>query len=241
MTDALAIAAQPSVTYTEDVAVLSLGSGEGRFNLDSVAAIEACFDEILASGAKAMVTVADSKIWSNGLDVEWLFANPERAGECIRLAEKAFGRIMTAPIPTVAALGGHVFAGGMFLAMAHDVRIMRADRGFLCLPEVDMGVVFTPGMIAQLQATMTPATAHRAMVFGHRFAAQEALSAGLVAEAVELERLLPRALEIANALSGKDRATVAELKRRIYAEAIAALGAEAPNREMLASLGVKFD
>ncbi|MGQ0467242.1 MAG: enoyl-CoA hydratase/isomerase family protein [Sporichthyaceae bacterium] len=240
MTDALTVPATPSVAYVDDVAVLSLGSGEGRFNDDSVAALAACFDEILAN-AKAMVTVADSKIWSNGLDVDWLLANPDRAGGAIQRAEQLFGRIMAAPIPTVAALGGHVFAGGVFLAMAHDVRIMRADRGFICLPEVDMGVVFTRGMIAQLQATMTPATAHKAMVFGHRFAAAEAVASGLVAEAVDLEGLLPRALELATAMSGKDRSTLAELKTKIYADAISALGAEPPSNEMLRTLGVKVN
>lgn len=240
MTDVLTVPATPSVTYSDDVAVLSLGSGEGRFNLDSITAIEDCYAEILASGAKAMVTVADSKIWSNGFDVEWLCANPELAGEGIRRTEEMCGRIMTAPIPTVAVLGGHCFAGGVFFAMAHDARIMRADRGFVCLPEVDMGVVFTPGMFAQLKATLPPATVHKAMAFGHRFAAAEAVSSGLVHEAVELERLLPRALEIANSLAGKDRATLAELKKNVYADAIAALGAEAPSREMLQSLGVVF-
>jgi enoyl-CoA hydratase/carnithine racemase len=36
----------------------------------------------------------------------------------------------------------------MMLALAHDIRIMRDDRGFLCLPEVDLHMPFTPGMNA---------------------------------------------------------------------------------------------
>ncbi len=237
---ALTVPATPTVTLTpDDIAVLNLGSGEGRFNPESVAAIDACLDEVLAGGAKAMITVADSKIWSNGLHTEWLFANPDQAGEAIRQAEVLLGRLLAFPITTVAAIGGHCFAAGMFLAMGHDVRIMRADRGFLCLPEIDMGVVFSPGMTDLLQSTMTPATAHRAMVLGHRFGAAEAVSAGLVSEAVAIEALVPRAMEIANALGGKNRKTVGEMKRRVYAQAIASLGAEAPSREMLADLGVK--
>lgn len=242
MTDiALAVPAIPSVTYTDDVAVLSLGSGEGRFNPESVLAIDACLDEILASNAKALVTVADSKIWSNGLHTDWLFANPNDAGEAIRRAEELLGRFLAFPITTVAAIGGHCFAAGVFLAVAHDVRIMRADRGFICLPEVDMGVVFSQGMLDLLQSTMTVPTAHKAMVLGHRFAAGEALAAGLVSEAVAIDQLVPRALELANAFGGKSRKTLGEMKSKIYARAIATLGAEAPSREMLQDLGVKVD
>ena len=50
------------------------------------------------------------------------------------------------PVPTIAALNGHAFAAGMMLALAHDYRVMRDDRGFLCLPEVDLHMPFAPGM-----------------------------------------------------------------------------------------------
>lgn len=236
----LTVPATPTLTLTQDdIAVLSLGSGEGRFDPESVAAIDACLDEVLASGAKAMVTVADSKIWSNGLHTDWLFANPDRAGAAIQQAEVLLGRVLAFPIPTVAAIGGHCFAAGVFLALAHDVRVMRCDRGFLCLPEVDMGVVFSPGMFALLKSTMPMPAAHKAMVLGHRFAAAEALQGGLIDEAVEHDRVQPRALEIAQAIGGKDRKTLAALKRGLYADAVALLGAQPPSRQMLLDLGVK--
>ena len=39
---------------------------------------------------------------------------------------------------TIAVINGHAFAGGLMFAFACDVRLMRSDRGFLCLPEVRM-------------------------------------------------------------------------------------------------------
>jgi len=233
---AVALAADPRLTFEGEIAVLSLGAGEGRFSGDSVAALHACLDEVESSEATALITTADSKVWSNGFDTTWLATHVEAAPATIQSAERLFGRLLTFPIPTVAAIGGHVFAGGVMLAVAHDVRLMRADRGYLCLPEVDLGVVFTPGMTALLTATMTPATAHRAIVLGHRFTAPEAVAAGLVTEAVSLEEMPVRAREIAAALGGRDRATVAELKRRVYPEAATTLGATPPERALLEAL-----
>src|SRR5882757_2476220 len=213
------LAATPSLSMNGTIALLSLGSGEGRFNGDSIAGLHKCLDEVEASNATALITTAEGKIWSNGFDTDWLGAHKGEAPATMVATEKLFARVLTFPIPTIAAIGGHVFAGGVMLALAHDVRLMRADRGFLCLPEVDMGVVFTPGMTALLTAVMTPAAALR-----------------IVAEAVPLEELAERAMATASALCGRDRATVAGLKTRIYADAVAALGATPPDEAMLGAL-----
>jgi enoyl-CoA hydratase/carnithine racemase len=234
--ESTAIAATPHLSFDGSLALLSLGAGEGRFSGESVAALHACLDQVEASDAAALITEASGKIWSNGFDVGWLAANPDAASATMVSTERLFARMLTFGIPTVAAIGGHVFAGGVMLALAHDVRLMRADRGYLCLPEVDLGVVFTSGMTALLTSTMPPATAHRAMILGHRFTAAEAVAAGLVTEAVSLEDLPDRARAVATSLGGRDRGTVAGLKRSVYANALAALGATGPDPAMLAAL-----
>ena len=48
---------------------------------------------------------------------------------------------MTLPVPTVACINGHAFAGGCLLALAMDYRVMRTDAGFVCMNEIDMGLV----------------------------------------------------------------------------------------------------
>lgn len=47
-------------------------------------------------------------------------------------------KILTFPLPTMAAINGHSFAGGMLFAIAHDFRIMREDYGFMCLSELNL-------------------------------------------------------------------------------------------------------
>ena len=55
------------------------------------------------------------------------------------------GRVLTLPCVSVAACNGHAFGAGAQLLVAHDYRLMRAERGFFCMPEIDMGVYLHPG------------------------------------------------------------------------------------------------
>lgn len=46
---------------------------------------------------------------------------------------------------------GHTYAGGAVLAMCHDYRVMRPDRGWFCLNEVHIGKSFNPFLLTMLQ------------------------------------------------------------------------------------------
>jgi enoyl-CoA hydratase/carnithine racemase len=97
---------------------------------------------------------------------------------------------LVAPLPTVAAIQGHCFAAGAMLALAHDWRVMRADRGYFCLPEAGINIPFTPGMSALIQARLTPAAATAAMVGAKRFGGEEAAAVGIVDAAVAADHLV---------------------------------------------------
>jgi enoyl-CoA hydratase/carnithine racemase len=114
------------------------------------------------------------------------------------------------------------------LAVAHDVRVMRADRGFFCLPEVDIRIPFTPGMAALIQARLSKKTAHEAMTTGRRYGGEAALAAGIVDAAVPLEVVLSTALEVARPLAAKHGETLGAIKRGMYSDAVAVLRGGAP-------------
>jgi enoyl-CoA hydratase/carnithine racemase len=214
----------PSLTREGEVFVLDLGDGENRFNADSLGAIERCLDEVQAAPApRALVTTASGKIWSNGLDLEWMAANQELIGEFVPRLHELLARVLELDVPCVAALQGHTFAAGAMLALAHDQRVMRSDRGFFCLPEVDIRIPFTHGMNALIAARLSEHAAHEAMTTGRRYGGVDAQAAGIVDHAVEEERVLPQAIELAAALASKDPATLGAIKRRLYETPLAAL------------------
>jgi enoyl-CoA hydratase/carnithine racemase len=152
-------------------------------------------------------------------------ANPDEAETTLARVHAVFGRVLALEVPTVAAINGHAFAAGAMLALAFDVAVMREDRGYVCLPEADLGLPFTPGMNALITARLNPSVAHRAMITAHRFTGEDALAAGIVAELAPEDEVLDRAVAHAEALAGKPRHSLGEIKRGMYAGAIATLAA----------------
>ena len=213
-----------SLEQRGSVFLLNLGETENRFNFDSIAHLMSLLDEVdAAPGDKALVTVADGKFWSNGLDLEWMIAGKIDLAELVVAVQELFARVLEAPYPTVAAIQGHCYAAGAMLALAHDVRFMREDRGFLCFPEVDIKMSFTAGMNSLLTAKLSAQTAHQAMVFGRRFTAPEAVTAGILDATASESELVSNAVEYANGLVGKDPATIQEIKRTLYASTLTLL------------------
>jgi enoyl-CoA hydratase/carnithine racemase len=211
--------------HDDDIFVLDLGEGENRFTLEWMAAVSAALDEVdAAEGPRALLTVASGKIWSNGLDLDWLMANLDRTGEYTARVQNLFARTLSTQYPTIAVLQGHTFAAGALLALAHDIRVMRADRGFFCLPEVDIGIPFSPGMSALVQGRLSHATAHEAMTTGRRYGGTEALDAGIISAALPLEKLVSYATEWAGAQAAKAGPTLRTIRTTMYRTAIDLLG-----------------
>jgi enoyl-CoA hydratase/carnithine racemase len=208
-----------------NVFVLRMKSGENRFNRAFLDAFHTALDQVEgSSGPAAMVTVGEDKFYSNGLDLGWLSGDgSSEASRFIVDLLRFFGRLMAFPVPSVAAMNGHAFAAGAMLALAHDFRVMRADRGFFCLPEVDIKLPLAAGMTAMIRSRTTPQVFRDAILTGARIGGAQAYDLGIVDEAVAADAVLQRAVERAAILADKDRAIYQSLKRGMYGEALALL------------------
>lgn len=214
------------VTRDEDVFVLRMTAGENRFNPTMLEAFDRALTEVEDhEGPAAVVLTGEGKFFSNGLDLEWMAAHVEEGGPALVAngLQALYRRLVTFPTATVAAMNGHAFAGGGMLALACDQRVMRTDRGFFCLPEVDINIPFTDGMSKLVQAKLTPSAAYEAMLTGRRFSAEEAHAAGFVDAAVAEAEVVPAAIARAQALAGKSRSTVETIKQRMYPDVAEAL------------------
>ena len=207
---------------TGDVHLLRMCVDDNRFNAKFMAALHQALDEVEnAEGPGALVTTGAGKFYSNGLDLEWMGgAGEEAVRSHVTSVHSAFLRILTFPTVTVAALNGHAFAAGAMLALAHDYRVMRADRGFFCLPEVDLRIPFTKLMDALIRTRLPKVTAHEAMCTGKRYGGLEAAKCQIVHHAVAEAEVLPKAIEIAQGLTGKDPTTLTAIKRKMYSHVI---------------------
>lgn len=211
------------------VAVISMNSGENRFNAMFLDKFLSVLDDI-ENNTKATVIVVRSsheKIWGNGLDLDWLVpvVQAEDKGPAIKFffqLNELFLRIATCPMLTIAAITGHAFAGGAIFSGAFDFRFMRTDRGFWCVPEIDLGIPFLPGMVALLRNVMPNNVLHEMALTGHRLTAGQCLEAKMVHGAFHIDELMDKVMEFAEA-HNKRREVVGAIKKEVHRDIIHAI------------------
>ena len=214
-----------SLTYEEKIAILDLGADENRFSPGFLDEMNAHLDEVVGTGAQGLVTTGGAKFYTNGLDLDWLTAHGDQTQWYVGRVQAMLARVLTLPVPTAAAVVGHAFGAGAMLALAHDFRVMRADRGYFCFPEVDIRIPFTPGMAALIQAKLSPQAAVASMTTGRRFGGDDAASLGIVDAVAGEGAVTPAAVDLLRPLDGKDPGTLGAIKQTMFGPAVRALTA----------------
>ncbi len=219
------------LAQNENVFTLTMTAGENRWNLAFVRAFSGALDEVETAldghdgGAALVTTSSDAKFFSNGLDLDWIagLAEQDPDGERAAFGEEfmaLMGRIITFPIPTIAAVNGHGFGAGMMCALCHDVRIMRADRGFLCANEMQIGFRIPTPELALFRHKLSGSAFFETVQLPKRWTGESALAAGVVQRIAPLEELPEAAFATAEQLAplGAHRALYGEQKERLFGE-----------------------
>jgi enoyl-CoA hydratase/carnithine racemase len=197
--------------------VLHSAAGDNRLNATVLEGWEAALDQIEADETiGALISIGDGKFYSYGLDVDILAAADETVGPYLDRVLTLLHRVVVLPVATVAALNGHAFGAGAILALAHDARVMRSDRGLFCLPEVDLGFDFPPLMSALIRSKLSPFAAQEAMTTGHRYRSSEAIERQMVDASASETELLDTALAFAARRGNKHRGALGAIKADLY-------------------------
>lgn len=205
------------------VAIMTMNNGENRHNPEWAEAMLSTYDEILAdSEIKAIVlTSSDPKNFCLGVDTDWMLKvmgenDYPIVSKWLHRNGEVFAAMLMAPVPTIAAITGHAFGNGAMLAGACDFRFMRADRGFLCLPEIDIGIQLAPSMLEWMKRIMPYHFYTRMLLTGDKVGATELAQHNVIMKACEnAEKTVEEAVAFARTFN-KSRTTMAEMKKRTY-------------------------
>jgi enoyl-CoA hydratase len=106
-------------------------------------------------------------------------------------------RLFTHPRPTVAAVNGHAFAGGLITAAVCDYRVAVADGARFGLNEVPIGIPMPAVYVRMLAHAWGEPVATRACLLGEIFTPDRAHALGMVHELTPAGDLLDRAIAVA--------------------------------------------
>lgn len=214
MSTALTIAVQ------DRIARITLTRPEVRnaFNDEVIQQLRAAFESVGAmSDVRAVVLAAEGPAFCAGADLNWMrrmadYTRDENIADAGQLAAM-LKAIYECPKPTIAAVQGDVFAGGMGLVAACDMAVSMRTATY-CLSEVKLGLIpatISPYVIRAMGAR----AAHRYFLTAERFSAEEAHRIGFVHELVDADALEAKVGELAQALVSASPAAVKACKRLV--------------------------
>ncbi|MGO9218091.1 MAG: enoyl-CoA hydratase/isomerase family protein [Streptosporangiaceae bacterium] len=148
-----------------------------------------------------VVLTGTGRRFSAGLDLDEHFrlfsGDPATVGSWFAGYRATNMRLFTYPRPTVAAVNGHAFAGGLITAAVCDHRIAVTEGASFGLNEVPIGIPMPAVYVRMLAYAWGEPVAARASLLGEIFTSVQAHALGMVHELVPAEDLLNRAVLIA--------------------------------------------
>ena len=110
--------------------------------------------------------------------------------------------IQNFPKPVIAAINGFALGGGCELAMSCDIRLA-SEKAKLGQPEVGLGIIPGYGGTQRLPRFVGRGKALQLFLTGEMISAQEAHRIGLIEEVYPPDQLMPKAMEMAEAICSK--------------------------------------
>ncbi|PWU20638.1 MAG: enoyl-CoA hydratase/isomerase family protein [Candidatus Rokuibacteriota bacterium] len=200
-----------------DIAWLRLHHGKANtLDLELLEALASALDKEAESSARGVVITGSRHIFSAGVDLRRLLAEPPSYLDTFLPAlDRVFRIALFLPKPVVAAVNGHAIAGGCVLACTCDRRLAARGPGRIGVTELLVGLPFPAVALEALRAVLPPSRLSEAVLTGRTWPLDEAAAIGFVDEVVPADALDERAQIAAEALASIPASSFALAKRHL--------------------------
>jgi enoyl-CoA hydratase/carnithine racemase len=217
---------------------LAIQEAVATLTLDRAAKLNALGPEMLANLERqiaaidrdydvrvVILTGAGERAFCVGADVNaWAALEPlDMWRRWIREGHRVFQRLADLRQPTIAAVSGYAFGGGLELALAADIRIA-GEAAVFAMPETKIGTLPGWAGTTRLPEAIGAARAKQMIFSGARIDAATAERWGLVNEVVAGDGLMSRARELALEIAANAPVSVQLAKAAIDGDAAALEG-----------------
>jgi len=148
-----------------------------------------------------VITGAGDKAFMAGADINELVDRDARLGRRVsRERQEIFSRIENLHVPVIAAVNGYALGAGLELALACSIRIC-SEKAQFGAPEVKLGIIPGDGGTQRLPRLIGLGRAMEMIITGDFIDAQEAYRIGLVNKVFPLDKLMEKAMELAQKIA----------------------------------------
>ncbi|MCB1644813.1 MAG: enoyl-CoA hydratase/isomerase family protein [Pseudomonadales bacterium] len=168
--------------------------------------IIACFDALASERTRAIIITGAGETFCAGFDLaEFTTGDP---AAIFAHATAYHHKVYNSPVPTIAAVNGAAYAGGLDLAAMCDLRIAVTTARF-AQPQVRMGI---PAAFELMKTVFPEPVARQLCLTGEPLTASQALGAGFLNQVCEADQLMSRATELATAVAAAKGSTAMRAK-----------------------------
>jgi enoyl-CoA hydratase len=193
------------VTYTRDEQIAVITMDDGKVNAlgpDMMAEINSALDQAEGENAGAVVIAGNERVFSGGFDLKVFRSGDVQASiDMLKGGFELSHRLLSFPVPVVAACTGHAIAMGSFLACSTDHRIAASAYMFQA-NEVAIGMVLPYPALEVMKLRLTRSAFQQAAGLAKTFFGETALAGGWVDEIAMPDMVLERAQEAAREFAG---------------------------------------
>jgi enoyl-CoA hydratase len=183
----------------------------------TVAALNRAFDDLEADDSvRAIIVAGSGRHFSAGADIGELerMRTPNEFRAFIDALQACFARLQGLTKPSVAAIHGIAYGGGLELALSCDLRVAARDAR-LGVPEIKLGLLPGAGGTQRLPRLLPSAIAKQMVLTGEPLSAERAHQLGLINEVTDPADVLRAADKLAATVAAGAPLALAAGKRLI--------------------------